>query len=835
MSPEWQNTLLRVMLESSLRVCLLAVAVGGILLLARVRSGGVRHAAWSAVLAAMLLMPVLPYYFPTIEVPLPSHARRVEAIPAAIESAWTEPDQPLIEPPGVSTAAAPVVQSPVAAGPAATVAPRVVWPLVVFGIYAVGLLFLLARLLLGWLAMRRIVDGSRCLSSDVGGPPFGANDSGLRLPDSGLRTSDAGLYECSLIATPVTIGVFAPKILLPSAWKLWPETKLRAVLAHELAHVRRRDPLIALLARLNLCLFWFHPVAWWLEKQLATTAEHACDDVGLRVMGEKRRYAEVLLDMAEAVRRAGGRLSWDGVGVHGSGLLGQRIDRVLRGELFREVSMTRKVIVAISCAIAILIVVACRQQPTPPAPLKPNPQVEEERKKQQVRSDEYKAADAMTAQQVADLEAAVTKNPEDLAALEKLLLFYRPVKVKIGDAWMARCAAVVGEKECVAARRGHILWLIEHHPDNDLAGSWGARIFTTALDPLPDPVGYEQAKKLWLAQVSRRDATAKVFGNAAYFFEVPDKPLAETMLLRAQAADPGGHWGGALGRLYYLVLVGSNASTPLNVVWTNNLADTHRAYAQQVREKLGQTSDTSILLGAAHYLIYSQLGDKVDFDTRALGRSYIDRALQIDSQSPEAHRLNIWARQGDRSRRLYALLKGVPPQSQYAKVAALPEPERFELLPLAAVNAWFEGDNAGYYRHDGTAQKAAWERASRYARDMLQLAPKFKDRAEYGAAILQANATLGLIAFREGGDTQIAVNYARAAANAPSSDILRYSGDDFPLRWLLGYLLRHGERDSVIACLEKLATTDIADRKTLLVSADQIRRGVMPVWYSNAY
>jgi beta-lactamase regulating signal transducer with metallopeptidase domain len=43
----------------------------------------------------------------------------------------------------------------------------------------------------------------------------------------------------------MTAGIFAPKILLPTAWTLWPDEKLRAVLAHELAHVRRRDPLRA--------------------------------------------------------------------------------------------------------------------------------------------------------------------------------------------------------------------------------------------------------------------------------------------------------------------------------------------------------------------------------------------------------------------------------------------------------------------------------------------------------------------------------------------------------------------------------------------------------------
>ncbi len=818
MSPDWTSTLVRVMLEASGRVFALAAAVGLLLLVARARAGAVRHAAWTGVLLAMLLMPVLPYWVPAIELPVPARARRVQAIPEAIQSAWLEPPENANQPtvsfsPEAGTAVAAAAALPATPPPA-----RPTWPLVVLGLYLAGAMFLLVRLGVGWFAVRRIVRASERIED-------GAGASG-RAPSH----RSAVLCESSLVATPMTVGILAPKILLPSAWREWPAKKLEAVLAHEFSHVRRRDPLVALLARLNLCLFWFHPVAWWLEKQLATTAEHACDDAGLRVMGEKRRYAEVLLDMAEAVRRAGGRFAWDGVGVHGTGLLGQRIDRVLRGDFLREVSMTRKLVVAIGCAAAVVFVIACRQQRPAPAPLKPNPRLSELRAKQKAEGEIFKVADAMTARQVADLEGLVAKNPEDLDALNKLLIFYRPIKVKIGDDWLPRCAAVIGEKECVAARRGHILWLIEHHPDNELAGSWGARIFNTPMDPLPDPAGYEQAKKLWLEKMAPRDASSAILKNAAWFFEVPDKPLDEQILLRLKSSDPKGSWSDRLGRLYYLVLVGSNASTPLNVVWTNDVAQAHGAYTQEVRRKLDESRDVDLLLGAAYYLTSSQLGDKIDFDTRALGRSCIERAIRIDPESTRARRMLVNLEQGNRNRRLSAMLRGVPKESQYAKVAEVQEAERFGLLSWAATLAWFEGDNAGYYQHDQAAQKAAWERARKYAEEILRLAPKFADRPESGPAIEAANAILGLVAFREGRETRVALEYARAAAAAPASEELAY-GYNFNLTRLLGYLLMHGERDSVVDCLQQMAKTHVADRNDLLRSADEIRRGVMPTWY----
>ena len=132
------------------------------------------------------------------------------------------------------------------------------------------------------------------------------------------------------------------------------------MLAHELAHVERRDTVTSLLARINRCIFWFHPLAWWLERKLALTAEQAADDAGVQAVGESRKYAEVLLDMAEIVRQRGSRFAWQGVGVDGTGLLGQRIDRILQGGFLRGVSRTRKVVVALSCAAAVFLVAACR-------------------------------------------------------------------------------------------------------------------------------------------------------------------------------------------------------------------------------------------------------------------------------------------------------------------------------------------------------------------------------------------------------------------------------------------------------------------------------------------
>lgn len=118
-------------------------------------------------------------------------------------------------------------------------------------------------------------------------------------------------YESPFVASPLTAGVFAPRVILPSTWREWPDEMRAAVIAHERAHIRRRDPVVALLARVNRCVFWFHPLAWWLSSRLAATAEFACDDAAARACPPDT-YARALVAIAEDVRRHGGRLAWQG-------------------------------------------------------------------------------------------------------------------------------------------------------------------------------------------------------------------------------------------------------------------------------------------------------------------------------------------------------------------------------------------------------------------------------------------------------------------------------------------------------------------------------------------
>jgi hypothetical protein len=101
---------------------------------------------------------------------------------------------------------------------------------------------------------------------------------------------------------------------------------------------------------LNRALFWFHPVAWWLEGNLRALAEEACDNVVLSRGHDPREYAECLLDIARSVMRSGSRLNLAGMPMPGS-LLPQRIRKIIAGGQAAHTSRTRMACAVAACAI----------------------------------------------------------------------------------------------------------------------------------------------------------------------------------------------------------------------------------------------------------------------------------------------------------------------------------------------------------------------------------------------------------------------------------------------------------------------------------------------------
>lgn len=103
------------------------------------------------------------------------------------------------------------------------------------------------------------------------------------------------------LSVPLTCGLLRPRILLPAAATKWPGSRLQAVLAHERAHVRRRDVAAQILVHLVAALWWFQPLVWILRRQLRQESELACDAEALKSGLLPSCYAAELLAVAKGI------------------------------------------------------------------------------------------------------------------------------------------------------------------------------------------------------------------------------------------------------------------------------------------------------------------------------------------------------------------------------------------------------------------------------------------------------------------------------------------------------------------------------------------------------
>jgi|CZKS01.1.fsa_nt_gi beta-lactamase regulating signal transducer with metallopeptidase domain len=293
--------MISLLVESTIRSLAFAGAIGLVLEVGRVRDVGTRLAAWTCVLYGALLLPLAVPFLPPLPVHMPSRAANQKVI------------------------VLPVATQPTYRRAIFTEAPRVQfnWRTVAADLYLAIAIGLLCRLAFGVFATRRLRRASRPVSDTRLQSILSAQ--GLQ---AGIRKLPE-LAESSALAVPITIGWARPSIILPDSWREWSDEKTEAVLAHELSHVRRGDYATLLAASLYRCIFWFSPLAWWLDKQLRELAEQASDDSALRVTTDRTHYAEVLLGFFKALHNERGRIRWQGVAMARGARADRRIDRIL--------------------------------------------------------------------------------------------------------------------------------------------------------------------------------------------------------------------------------------------------------------------------------------------------------------------------------------------------------------------------------------------------------------------------------------------------------------------------------------------------------------------------
>ncbi|HET7221176.1 MAG TPA: M56 family metallopeptidase [Vicinamibacterales bacterium] len=294
--------------DAMLKVTLLFAAAGVITVALNRASAATRHHIWLLALLSALALPALTLALPRWQLPLVEIAAPQDnLIPAAV------PDIPVertVQAPPVSRqsssraaaagAAASVAASPAsnvaAPGPAVESTTRMSLTRWLIAIWAAGATMVLGRLLLGLAAVQLM---SRRTARIVDAPwlPLAvelANELGVarRLTFVESRTA----------TMPMAWGILRASVLMPADAVRWPVERLRIVLLHELAHVKRRDCLTNVIAQIACAVYWFNPLVWIAARHIRTERERACDDLVLATGTHGPDYAEELLEIARVMR-----------------------------------------------------------------------------------------------------------------------------------------------------------------------------------------------------------------------------------------------------------------------------------------------------------------------------------------------------------------------------------------------------------------------------------------------------------------------------------------------------------------------------------------------------
>jgi TonB family protein len=312
---------------------LLAVGLAALWLL-RKQPAALRHWMLAAALAIAVTQPVMKQIMPAL--PMPSVARAPEAI---------TPE--------------PVVETSVAfrllgQGSVATPVTTPDWSQLAFMAWAAGAAISLSTLLFGalwlaWLGSRATPAGDRWQAAEH----LVRTQLGLPRAVRVLVTNHPAML--------VTWGAISPVILLPRDAPGWSDDRIRLVLAHEMAHLVRRDWMIQLFAEMARAINWFNPLFWLACARLRRESEYACDDIVLDLGIGGTSYASHLIDLARTFS-VHGRTWLPAPSIARPSTLERRVRAMLNPQLNRRpVSSMRRAALAIAFLVLALPIAAASQ------------------------------------------------------------------------------------------------------------------------------------------------------------------------------------------------------------------------------------------------------------------------------------------------------------------------------------------------------------------------------------------------------------------------------------------------------------------------------------------
>ena len=348
----WLGFLLNITMKS-----LVIFAVAGLLaFLLRGKSAALRSLIWHMSILGCLMVSVFSRTLSPLEigvlpgnpvgfeadVPLENYQPRASVVPSA------PPSSPMAVAPSTQVALPPIepVATTAESGAAESNGRKtgfvsLHWTDWIALIWSAVALFLFARLVAGvgsvWSITARSVD----FSDSIRDLQLGLRVGSWRRPVR-IRQSDE-------VTAPIMWGLFRPTILLPADAGDWGEERLRAVLLHELAHIRRNDWESQLIAQMMCATYWFNPLVWFAARRMRVEAERGCDDYVLSAGYQSTDYAQHLVDIARNVKKADS-VSRAAVAITRSSRIEERIRMILAENLNRH-PLTKVAVVVGYCIV----------------------------------------------------------------------------------------------------------------------------------------------------------------------------------------------------------------------------------------------------------------------------------------------------------------------------------------------------------------------------------------------------------------------------------------------------------------------------------------------------
>lgn len=380
------------------------------------------------------------------------------------------------------------------------------------------------------------------------------------------------------------------------------------------------------------------------------------------------------------------------------------------------------------------------------------------------------------------LEELLKANADDLVARYRLLGYY-----------YHSAAGEIGPAKAVAGRRPHVLWLIENHPESDVADAAEVQIAPTS-GALADPAGHAAGSRLWLRHLDSPSASAIVYARAARYHQVSDKPRAEQILLAGRQRFPEGasEFNAHLGYLYAMATLGIARLNHTGIPVAGSDEERRSEFAVHARKMLQQSNDAALIgVGGKILSQYGTMMMALGATTTGefhLAEQLLLRAEKLQPENPFwpgmiGEHLRMVARIGPRAGADRTTLKRALAYMEKS-LAATTDPEwRLDRLRETAKLAYLAGNLASAERHAG---------------ELLALVKPHPGDEKYGQAWHDGHVIMGRIALQRKAPDVAREHLYKAGMTAGGGSLSSFGPD----MGLAKELLEHGDSRAVVEYLE---------------------------------